>query len=203
MKITDKKDINLKFVRNFIDFYDYECYSGPDIMYGLYVCPEVREDAEKVIKDYFSGRERNTELEKKINDAETPEELVNLMRKPMGLPLKSFLIEKLMEKENEVLPLIKEKILRNCSDFFIESTVQFLISCKTNCSDWIAESYSSIRCEYMKALLCFVLGFRGEVGLIPWLMEETERFEDMNSEDFIERGPALAVMELYNRFLKK
>ena len=203
MKITDKKDINLKLVKNFIDYYDYECMSGADIMYGLYVWPEAKESAEQVINDYFSGKNRNTELEKMIDNAETPEELVNLMRKPMGIPLKSFLIEKLMEKENEVLPLIKEKILRNCSDFFIESTVQFLISCKTNCSDWIAENYSSIRCEYMKALLCLVLGFRGEVGLIPWLMDETERFEDMNSEDFPERGPALAVIELYHRFLKK
>lgn len=203
MKITDKKDINLKLVKKFIDYYDYESLSGADIIYGLHTWPEVKEESEKVMKDYFSGRERDVEFEKMINEAQTPEELVNIMRKPMNMPLRSLLTEKLLKKENEVLPLIKEKSLRNSSDYFIESTVEFLLCCKTNCSDWIVENYSAFRCEYMKALLCLVLGFRGEVGLIPWLMDETERFGDMCSKDELERGPALAVMELYNRFLRK
>ncbi len=203
MKITDKKNLNLKLIKSFIDYYDYECLSGADIIYGLHVWPEVKKEAEKAIKNYFSGKEREMELEKMISEAQTPEALVNIMRKPMSMPLRSLLTKKLLEKEEAVLPLIKEKSLRNFSDYFIESTVEFLICCKTNCSDWIVENYSSIRCEYMKALLCLVLGFRGEVGLIPWLMDETERFGDMDSEDEPERGPALAVLELYNRFLKK
>lgn len=48
----------------------------------------------------------------------------------------------------------------------------------------------------MKSMLCLVLGFRGDVSLIPMLMAETERFERDYPFNSYEQAPILAVQEL-------
>lgn len=50
-------------------------------------------------------------------------------------------------------------------------------------------------------MLCLVIGFRGDVEMIPFLMKETERLERMYSQETYAQGPILAIQELAVRFL--
>ena len=153
----------------------------------------------------FGGFEFDEEVLwcKKVEECSVPDELVNLMRKPMTSGARELLRIKLLQNEESVLPLIKEKCLRNSFDIFIENAVIFFIKCKTNCGEWIMENYSQFRSEYLKSLICLALGFRGEPELIPFLMERAEFYEWEYPEESFERGPALAVEELYYRFINK
>ena len=63
------------------------------------------------------------------------------------------------------------------------------------------ENYQEIRSEYMKSMLCLVLGFRGDASMIDFLIEEAERFEREYPDETYDQGPALAVQELSVRFL--
>ena len=63
------------------------------------------------------------------------------------------------------------------------------------------KEYSNIWNEYFKSMLCLVIGFRGDVEMIPFLMKETERLERMYLQETYAQGPILAIQELAVRFL--
>ena len=50
-------------------------------------------------------------------------------------------------------------------------------------------------------MLCLVIGFRGDVEMIPFLMKETKRLERMDPQEAYAQGPILAIQELAVRFL--
>lgn len=196
------KNINLKEIRKFMEYHQVEGISAADIEYALHTNPEVAEKAYEFINKISDKKDDETLLRKRIEECNKPEELVNYMRKPMNFSIRELLRTKLLQNEALVLPLIKEKCLRNSFDIFIENAVNFFIRSETNCSEWIMENYSQFRSEYLKSLICLALGFRGEVDLIHFLIEQAERYEFEYPEENFERGPALAVEELYYRFIK-
>ena len=201
---TDKSKINWKIVRGFIGFHQqFEGISAADIEYSLNVNPEIQKAASKAMNEIRPETEEEKALRKKIAECNDPSGLVDLMRKPMPLTIRTELRCKLIENEDSVAELIKAKCMRNSFDIFIENAVNFFIKSKRNYSDWIVENYFLFHNEYMRAMLCLVLGFRGEVELIPFLMDEAERFEDNYPDELYERGPVLAVQELYYRFKSK
>lgn len=55
------------------------------------------------------------------------------------------------------------------------------------------KEYSNIWNEYFKSMLCLVIGFRGDVEMIPFLMKETERLERMYPQETYAQGPILAI----------
>ena len=57
-----------------------------------------------------------------------------------------------------------------------------------------------MRSEYLKSMLCLVLGFRGDDSIIHFLMKEVERFELYYPDKRYEQGPLLALYELKERF---
>lgn len=61
---------------------------------------------------------------------------------------------------------------------------------------WLMKEYSNIRNEYFRSLLCLVIGIRGDVEMIPFLMKETERLERMYPEETYAQGSILAIQEL-------
>ena len=50
-------------------------------------------------------------------------------------------------------------------------------------------------------MLCLVLGFRGNVSMIEFLIKEAERLEREYPKESYDQGPTLAVQELSVRFL--
>lgn len=74
-------------------------------------------------------------------------------------------------------PLIQRRAITNLQSIFIENTLRFFLHRNENCCDWIIQQYDDMRSEYLKSMLCLVLGFRGDVAVVPFLMKEVERFE--------------------------
>ena len=63
------------------------------------------------------------------------------------------------------------------------------------------ENYRDFKSEYLKSMLCLVLGFRGNIDMIEFLIKEAERLEREYPNESFDQGPALAVQELAVRFL--
>ena len=97
-------------------------------------------------------------------------------------------------------PLIQAKALTNKQDQFIENALSFLLLCKENVCGWILENYQEFESEYLKSLVCLVLGFKGDKDVIPMLMQEVERFEKSYPSESYEQGPLLALKEALVRF---
>lgn len=193
--------ISKREVHKFLDEHPDIPFSAAKFEYSLYLESEVVEYANIISEKMLVKSEEDLYAEKMIEQAATAEELLKLMRKPLSSGNRSKLRRKMLEYENAMMPLIKEKAMKNGQDIFIENTLYFFLHCEENCCDWILKEYSNIRNEYLKSMLYLVLGFRGEVELIPFLMEETERLEKAYPKETYAQAPILAIQELAVRFL--
>lgn len=171
-------------------------FSAARFEYSLYGMPEV----EKLANKAFKPDSNDLRDEAMIEAADTPEELLKCMRKGLLGSNRRKLREKVLAHEVEMKPLIKKRAITNLQDFFIENTLYFFLHCDENCCDWIMEQYDNMHSEYLKSLLCLVLGFRGDCSAVPFLMEEVERYERWYPNKDYDQGPLLALYELRDRF---
>ena len=193
--------ISKKEVHKFLDKHPDIPFPAAKFEYSLYLEPEAVEYANAISEKMLDESEEDLHSKRMIEQAETTEELLKLMRKPLSGGNRSRLSGKLLEYETVMMPCIKEKTMKNGQDIFIENTLYFFLHCEENCCDWLMKEYSNIRNEYLKSMLCLVIGFRGDVEMIPFLMKETERLERMYPQETYAQGPILAIQELAVRFL--
>lgn len=200
--INGKKDRRIKNeVKKFLDTHRDVEFSAAKFEYSIYLHGEVSQMAIEFANARCPKTTADLELEKEITETVEPDKLLKLMRKEMSGSNRSLLREKIMEYESELFPMIKEKCIRNKQDIFIENALHFFMKSKINCCDWIIETYSQFQSEYLKSMLCLVIGFRGDASMIPFLMGEAKRMEKEYPNEYYDQGPALAVQELSVRYL--
>lgn len=188
----DKNELKL-----FLKSHPIKKFSSAKLEYSLMLDNEFEKNVDK----FMLSHNMNSEVEqiKSTIEAASVDELVNLMRKALMGNNRSILINRLLENEFAVMPLIKKKALTNMQDHFIECCVRFMNMCEENPCNWIIENYNQFKSEYLKSMLCLVLGFRGNESVIPFLMSETDRFSKFYPEENFEQGPLLSVSELAYR----
>lgn len=192
-----------KEIENFLSRHPDKEVSAAKFEYSLYVTPEVIEISNEILDNALQKSEEDLRYEIVIQETDDPEGLLKLMRKAISWRNKGRLCKKILQHEEEICPLIQKKALTNKQDIFIENTLRFFLYSTKNYSNWILENYHNIDSEYLKSLLCLVIGFKGEKDSIPLLMKETERFEKSYPTESYEQGPLLAIQELMVRFYKK
>ena len=193
--------ISKKEVHKFLDKHPDIPFSAAKFEYSLYLEPEAVEYANAISEKMLDESEEDLHSKRMIEQAETTEELLKLMRKPLSGGNRSRLRGKLLEYETVMMPCIKEKTMKNGQDIFRENTLYFFLYCEENCCNWLMKEYSNIRNEYFKSMLCLVIGFRGDVEMLSFLTKETERLERMYLQETYAQGPILAIQELAVRFL--
>lgn len=195
----EKQDIRNE-VKRFLDTHRDVRFSAAKFEYSLYLDWEQNESIIEMANKSCPQTEKDLEFKEMIQNAMAAEDLLNLMRKELSGSNKSFLRRKIMEHEIELLPMIKEKCIRNKQDIFIENALHFFMKSNVNCCGWIMEVYSQFQSEYLKSLFCLILGFRGDVSMIPFLIEEAGRMEKDYPREYYDQGPTLAVQELAARY---
>lgn len=191
-----------KEIKRFLDLHPYTNFSAAGIIYELYLLPEFEENGFEYISQYITPSDEDVEKEKEIMEADNADALIHLMRQPISGLNRAKLQKKLLQYENELLPLIQSRAMTNRQDFFIENATQFFLHSQNNYSDWILQNYNVFKSEYLKSLLCLVLGVRADdVSLIPMLMSEVERFEHDYPSQTFEHAPLIAIRELAVRLM--
>lgn len=191
-----------KEIENFLSRHPDKEISAAKFEYSLYLMPEVTEISNEILDNVFKKTEEDLRYENVIKETDDPEGLLKLMRKKISWRNKERLCKRILQYEEVMCPLIQKKALTNKQDIFIENTLRFFLYSAKNYSNWILENYNNINSEYLKSLLCLVIGFKGEKDSIPMLMKETERFEKSYPNESYEQGPLLAIQELMVRFYK-
>ncbi len=203
MSESGRKSI-LKSAKDFVEFYGLDPLSAVGMECLHYKVPELQNAVNKKSMEIFVQSEEEKTVSQNIEEAKTKDEFFKLMRKPMVGCNRTELRKKLIENEGKLLEFFKEKALRNTQDIFIENALYFFLHAKTDCCDWILSEYENIRSEYMKSMLCLVLGVRGEITVMPFLQEEAMRFMTSvdESEGSLEQGPLYGMHELIGRMEK-
>ncbi len=181
----------------FLKSHPIKKFSPARLEYSLMLDYEFEENVEKFLTSHNMNNE--TEQVKSTIEVASVDELVNLMRKPLMGNGRSILINRLLENESAVMPLIKKRALTNMQDHFIECCIRFMNMSEENPCNWITENYNEFKSEYLKSMLCLVLGFRGDEAMLPFLMSETDRFSKFYPKESFEQGPLLSVSELAYR----
>ena len=203
MSESGRKSI-LKSAKDFVEFYVLDPLSAAGLEYLQYKEPEIQNTVHKASMEIFAQSDEEKTIYKNIQEAKTTDDFFKLMRKPMNGSNRIDLRKRLLENEEKLLELVKEKALRNTQDIFIENALYFFLHAKTDCCDWILSAYENVRSEYMKSMLCLVLGARGEITALPFLQEEAMRFMTSvdDSEGNLEQGPLYGMYELIGRLEK-
>ena len=195
---VEMSNISKKEVKKFLINHPDDDVSSAKLMYSYFLCDSIADS----LYDLTGISDEEKQVLKLIEMAKTPEELIKVMRTSIiSMPAREKLRKKLLDNETEVLPLIKQRCMKNKQDEFIEIVAEFFCYCKENCREWILENYKEVSSEYMKSMLCLVIGFRGQVEDIPFLMEEAKRFLKYYPEESFDQAPALAVQELAVKYL--
>ena len=189
-------------IKRFLKTHRYKKFSPAKFEYSLFLYKDAEEKMYELTKA-FVHRDEDEELanQKLIEEAQTAEDVIKLMRKNIPLVDRLKIIQKAVAMEEETLPLIQKRALTNRQDIFIENALKYFLRCKTNCCEWILENYQDFKSDYLKSMLCLVLGFRGSADMIEFLIEEADRLERDYPDESFDQGPMLAVQELAIRYL--
>jgi len=144
-----------------------------------------------------------TQEKELIQSEQNPEEIFQLLRKKIDGINRVDLIKKALEFEEVLLPMVTEKLIRNNHDVFIENSIQLLARSQKDYTPLVKERYDEIRSPYVQSLFCLILGFRGEEGTIPWILDRYFEMKRLYPVETYDQGPLLALHELNCRFYKK
>jgi hypothetical protein len=147
--------------------------------------------------------EQITREKEQIQSEQNHEEVFQLLRKKIDGVNRVNLINKALEFEEVLLPMMMEKLIRSNHDIFIENSVRFLARSKTDYSSLLREKYAEIRSPYVKSRICLILGFKGAEDTIPWMLDRFFEVKKLYPGETYDQGPLLALHELNCRFYKK
>lgn len=184
-------------LRDFLDDRDSYVICQADITYTAYMKPDAGADV--LANNPLSGED--LEYLEKIDKA-SPEELVNLMRKEMPGQAQMHLRKRLSEMDKECSELVCRRVLTNRQNTFINNAIHYILRSEYVGKDWIMANYSSIISENMKSLLCIKIGIEGTPEDIPFLMDETVRFEREFPDESYSQGPVIALEHIEDQWEK-
>ena len=199
---------NLKLLtKDYFNRHPVKEFSAARYAYSLLLSPEIFGGANNDVMPelYEMMVEKgiapdNTSQRAQVEQEEDTQKLLRMFRMQLRPNVSIPLIQKLIRREDEVLPEIQRIVLKTFKNHTIENCIRFFTWCKTNCSDWIMQNLSDVREPYAQSMLCLVLGFRANVDAIPFLMEQVERFEKRFPEETFDQGPLMALYEIRARF---
>lgn len=153
------------------------------------------------LRDKYAAEREETEIDyqdreiiKRLNN---PEDFFKWMRKPLRGKNKFLLRDVMLNREDEITPMVRDKIQTSWIDDFVECVIDFFIECNNDPSPWIRENYDNVRNPYAQSELCLVLGFRGGEEDSAFLVNEAKRFVAEYPENDYEQGPIIALYMIH------
>lgn len=118
--------ISKKEIHKFLDKHPDIPFSAAKFEYSLYLEPEAVEYANAISEKMLGESEEDLRSKRMIEQAETTEELLKLMRKPLSGGNRSRLRGKLLEYETVLMPYIKKNYEKRAGYFYRKYSLFFL-----------------------------------------------------------------------------
>ena len=131
-----------------------------------------------------------------IEQAATPEQLVDLLRKVRGMSSSNRLFRKIIENQDETIPLVVRKYIRSSYDIFIESSAIVLGNCDPKYAKQLWDSYNEIRDPYAKSVACLVIGKAFGNDATEFLYDQFLLFESQFPTESFKQAPLFMLYSL-------
>lgn len=125
------------------------------------------------------------------------EEIVLYMRKIKDPANSSLLLEKAIDYQNEIMPLVLKRICTSGHDVFIENTAVLLANVDEKYTDQLYNLFPEIRNPYARSELCIVFGVKKKVEYTDLLLKQFKQIKEERPDNDYEQGPLLALNLIY------
>lgn len=125
------------------------------------------------------------------------EDIVLYMRKIKDPANSSLLLEKAIDYQDDIMPLVLKKICTSCHDVFIENTAILLANVDEKYTDQLYNLFPQIRSPYARSVLCIVFGVKKKAEYTDLLMKQLKQIKQERPENDYEQGPLLALNLIY------
>lgn len=128
-----------------------------------------------------------------------PDAIIKKLRgscNPVNLPK---LIEKVLEREDEIIPQLIQMLIRSGNDKFIESVTDIIPNCTTNRAAELIDILPDIRTPYALSCTSLVLGYIGDETVIPTLHDAFCQLKELYPEKDYEQGPLLGMEHIFRQ----
>ncbi len=125
------------------------------------------------------------------------EDIVSSMRKFKDPVNSGVLLQKALDYQNEVMPLVLKKICTSGYDIFIERAAILFANADEKYTKQLYDIFPDIRNTYARSELCIVFGVRKKAEYTQLLMEQFKKIKEERPDTDYEQGPLLALYLIY------
>lgn len=125
------------------------------------------------------------------------EDIVLYMRKIKDPVNSSLLLEKAIDYQDDIMPLVLKKICTSGHGVFIENTAILLANANEKYTDQLYNLFSEIRNPYARSELCIVFGVKKKAEYTDLLLKQFKQIKEESPDNDYEQGPLLALNLIY------
>lgn len=164
--------------------------------------PEVNEKVTEFAAPFMeqSRLEQYQNEKDAITNLVEAEEIVAYMRKIKETTNSSLLIEKALEFQDTVIPLVLKRICKSGHDIFIENAALLLANAEDKYTEDLYDIFSDIRNAYARSELCIVFGVKKKKEYTDLILEQYVQIKKERPDCDYEQGPLLALHLIYDQF---
>ncbi len=141
-----------------------------------------------------AARRAQVDGERKVIEALTEAEaVVRMMRGGHDVLNQSALVNKAVELQETVMPLLLRRYLSTVQDSFVENAAFAFAAADPKWARQLLEQYPLIGYDYARAQACIVFAAAGVEGIEDFLLEEFARFEQAYPEEPLKEGPLVGL----------
>lgn len=163
--------------------------------------PKLNEQIKKVVVPGMEKSRYEQYLAEKecIMNLNKAEEIVSYMRKIKDPSNSSLLIQKAIEYQDDVMPLVLKRIYTSAHDVFIENAAILIANADTKYTEQLYAVFPDIRNAYARSELCIVFGVKKKAEYTQLLMEQFKKIKEERPDKDYEQGPLLALHLIYEK----
>ena len=135
-----------------------------------------------------------------LESAATCDQIIRIMRRGTDIMNQHYLVNKALEFEDEIIPLIIKMLKTSLNDLFIEVSIRILAVCKQDIAEDLVSIFDDVRSPYAQSLILVALGFKGGETLIPWLIKKYNLLKQLYPDESHCYGAYYALLEMEKRF---
>jgi hypothetical protein len=172
--------------------------SAPRLMYSYLLHPEIEGIANKVARQFITRGKKELKCIETAKDTET---LIRIMRNNPDPLNHKPLIDRLVEKKLQSVPMILRELKDLQNDSFVELSVRILLMSETECSEKIIDiiKLGNNRKAYAISILCILLGFYDNEYSEKLLWDYYHYMKFRYPSDTYSDGPLLGLIEMRER----
>ncbi len=171
--------------------------SSHRLIYSCLLRPEIDGIANQVVRKFV---DRGKEELQRIESADV-QTLVEIMKNNPDMINHNALIERLVSKKADAVPLILDELRKLQHDSFVEIAVKAIHRTKSDCSGDIINiiQTGNNRTAYTISVLCVLLGFFDNVHSEKLLWDLYHFLKDRYPHETYSDGPLLGLSEIWER----